>query len=774
MKPASNSIFRVVGMALGLMLVHDMALAQLCPARPAAGSPITDPPQVRSSNGVISGVLSANFEGDTSNDNRTGRYCLMYSDGSAATVEAPVFRIGPGERVAFRLSNNMPQTDIKEVTPWNPALGANTCSTQATMTNFAVNLHFHGMNVKPTCGADESLTTLLLPGGGWQYNFALPDNDPPGLYWYHPHVHMLAQEQMLGGMTGALVIDSPNAMPNVVGGLRERILVIRDQELNAPPAGVRYLDRPTLLGELALPVTQRTVLDQNAVAATDLMLRALLAGGTIKTQDGGVVFDTVMPPWKDMSVNWVPVQFAPSALGVAGYTPAGTIQMEGGSEFWRVANASADNYLRLQVRYGGEPQEIRITGMDGIPISSPDGQLLFDDNSIAPGTVSTKPNKTIKVKEVLLPPGGRAEFIVKAPKPGVKAELVSLFYETAADYDARRTLASILPPDANTVLDQTRVMPMPQTSVSRTRFVDTASSSPTNKVPDHLLYFSQSATEFFITEDPLTAGKPTIPAAFSMTSGPSIIVPTGAIQEWRIENRALEAHAFHIHQVHFRVLKRVPSATNGAETIDELALRDTIDLPAWSGIGAYPSVTLRLYFNEADIRGNFMYHCHILEHENNGMMAIVRVEDPVQTVSSPLAQALKVARNGKTTGSRKLALRNSSNGRGLELAAASSSATTPSNKAVRMAKNIALKALSRTGAGTALGNASGKAGTALITDAAPLRQAVTYEMPMTQGGLVPVMRDKNGNIIEAEVCRPGQTRRARPNMSTPPLISIGT
>ncbi|HEX4783341.1 MAG TPA: multicopper oxidase domain-containing protein [Candidatus Sulfotelmatobacter sp.] len=42
------------------------------------------------------------------------------------------------------------------------------------------------------------------------------------------------------------------------------------------------------------------------------------------------------------------------------------------------------------------------------------------------------------------------------------------------------------------------------------------------------------------------------------------------------------------------------------------------------GTGPYPSVTVRLDFRGLDI-GDFAYHCHILEHEDHGMMAIIRV-----------------------------------------------------------------------------------------------------------------------------------------------------
>jgi FtsP/CotA-like multicopper oxidase with cupredoxin domain len=61
--------------------------------------------------------------------------------------------------------------------------------------------------------------------------------------------------------------------------------------------------------------------------------------------------------------------------------------------------------------------------------------------------------------------------------------------------------------------------------------------------------------------------------------------------------------------------------------IDEPMLRDTVDLPYWDGKSArYPSVKLRMDFRNPSIVGTFVYHCHILEHEDGGMMGSIRVK----------------------------------------------------------------------------------------------------------------------------------------------------
>ena len=111
------------------------------------------------------------------------------------------------------------------------------------------------------------------------------------------------------------------------------------------------------------------------------------------------------------------------------------------------------------------------------------------------------------------------------------------------------------------------------------------------------------------------------PKLFSMDfTKPDIVAEQGTVEDWIIENRAREAHAFHIHQLHFQLLER-----EGLRA-DDLALRDTIDLPFWDGKSStYPSVKLRMDFRGKEIVGTFVFHCHILEHEDGGMMGSIRV-----------------------------------------------------------------------------------------------------------------------------------------------------
>jgi FtsP/CotA-like multicopper oxidase with cupredoxin domain len=106
---------------------------------------------------------------------------------------------------------------------------------------------------------------------------------------------------------------------------------------------------------------------------------------------------------------------------------------------------------------------------------------------------------------------------------------------------------------------------------------------------------------------------------FEPNEKPVITTKVGAVEDWTIENHALETHAFHIHQIHFMMLE-----VNGKPVPNE-DLRDTIEIPYWSGTGPYPSVKVRMDFRDPTIAGTFVFHCHILLHEDMGMMHKIQV-----------------------------------------------------------------------------------------------------------------------------------------------------
>jgi FtsP/CotA-like multicopper oxidase with cupredoxin domain len=97
------------------------------------------------------------------------------------------------------------------------------------------------------------------------------------------------------------------------------------------------------------------------------------------------------------------------------------------------------------------------------------------------------------------------------------------------------------------------------------------------------------------------------------------VTRVGDVEEWTVRNVTGEHHVFHIHQLDFLVTR-----TNGAAA-DSNRVLDTINVP-YARNGVPGEVTLIMPFLRDRIEGRFVYHCHILEHEDGGMMANIRVQ----------------------------------------------------------------------------------------------------------------------------------------------------
>ncbi len=218
------------------------------------------------------------------------------------------------------------------------------------------------------------------------------------------------------------------------------------------------------------------------------------------------------------------------------------------------------------------------------------------------------------MKDIFLPPAGRAEFIVTGPSEAVGTatlETLNIATGPAGDNDPARTLAVLKPENGAggslPRLPAVSATPGPQ----RFEGLDRAQVTARRK-----LYFSETPTatgvtqggeqtNFFITVD---GAKPTV---FSPTNPPAITTTQGAVEDWTIENRSAEVHEFHMHQIHFKLLARDGKVLPE----NEQQFFDTVQVPFWSGTGPYPSITVRMDFR-GRVVGDFVYHCHILGHED--------------------------------------------------------------------------------------------------------------------------------------------------------------
>ena len=270
----------ILGLLLALTLLPTAAFADgdACP-RPPAGSEVAQPPDLYSQSGVLNVTLGYFTSVDSLQ--RT-LFCFVTDDGK----ESPTLHVKPGDTINITLTNRlaaMPGVPVMRVSNDTTVCGS------PDMTPTSVNMHFHGTNTSPQCHSDEVIHTLINSGETFTYRLKIPKDEPPGLYWYHPHVHGISSVALQGGATGAIEVEGIENIQPAVAGLPQRYLVLRDQRLGAPN------------------------------------------------------FDTLFTgPFWDVSVNYVPVSWP--------YYPPAIIKMQaGGKEFWRVVTAGANTILDIQL-----------------------------------------------------------------------------------------------------------------------------------------------------------------------------------------------------------------------------------------------------------------------------------------------------------------------------------------------------------------------------------------------------------------------------------------
>lgn len=174
--------------------------------------PLVQPPEIRSVNGVLNAAITA-APGPVQLGARTFTRLIYNGAYVAPTLRA---RLGDTLRISFRNNLNAGLDRSGYLGP--------ICAGVST----ASNLHFHGMSVSPQ-GNSDNVFVHVQPGETFQYEVRVPASgrQSPGLFWYHPHAHGFVNDQILGGMSGTLIVDGINELFPLLHELPERFFLIK-------------------------------------------------------------------------------------------------------------------------------------------------------------------------------------------------------------------------------------------------------------------------------------------------------------------------------------------------------------------------------------------------------------------------------------------------------------------------------------------------------------------------------------------------------------------
>lgn len=567
---------------------------------------------------------------------------------------APTIDVTPGDTVRINLDNRLqPDESCKGVDP--KKMNIPHCFN-------GTNLHSHGLWVSPT-GNSDNVLLKIDPGQKFQYEYNIPADHPAGTFWYHPHLHGSTALQVGSGMAGALVIRGD-----------------RLPKANDEGEIVRNGDIDTLLKPIkdqAFP-ERLLVLQQIPYACVGddgkgpVKMRTITEGGKEKTvvdwscgkDEVGVVKDYV--------------QFNPGEWQRSGrYTSVnGLVQpvfkaQTGEVQRWRLVHAGIRDTIKLkfvklkdkqQLKMLASPQSDAVEAAKEFINQTCTGETVPYEVIAADGLTYAKAQNK---EQLTLQPGYRHDVLVSFPSDGgycvidesspqkgsvsqenngpqllgyVKVEggkpvadgkdhIKNVLIAAAEQNMPKGVVRDKVVADLKNDLQLNNFVPH--------RTIEQSELQPeTQKLVFNIFSNAENVTQFAIGETAETA------KAYQ----PGVVdreLKLGNAQKWVLQS-ALAGHPFHIHVNPFQIEKIIgPDGTD----LSEPGAKDSDGDSQYAGLKGVWKDTLfvkpgvknakdpnkldyyTVYVNTRYERyiGEFVLHCHILDHEDQGMMQNVRI-----------------------------------------------------------------------------------------------------------------------------------------------------
>jgi L-ascorbate oxidase len=590
------------------------------------------------------------------------------------------WQLQPGDHLRIRLVNQLPPAlpDAEHVYGGDPM-------EQEMLEANPTNLHTHGLIVEPR-KADKSDSTygdyiyvLGYPAGKKpkmshpglvytdkpiDYDIYIPKNHPSGVFWFHPHVHGLSLNQVSEGMAGIITIGNPDDyLGDQAGsyGLHGNVVV-----------------RNLLLKDIEVEKSNE-VTDQEDPDFCDPD-----PGPSFPVRPGfcnGVKIASPEGTTDHVGGKWI--------FSVSGQVfPSTTIKGKG-EVWRLVSGSGSRGYsLALRDDDTGDLLPFQVLAIDGVSIDAPAksdgshfaaklGERITQAPCLASPVASTH-SQPICATVLRMMPSARTEifipshmatsrhasFITQSLNTGPSGDSwpsVGLIHVSFAGHpDEHATTLEVRPasrellrsggllaspakislPGMRDAMEMKDAAHMPQFAAHAASLADPSCKAlPAGHT--RRIFFGVPTGEpdgFGLGYEELDQhGKP-VPGTFKDVEpfdhlSITVCLPLAddnkpVTERWELVNVAGEDHNFHIHQTRFKVLPRNAPAGDGGGLMDNVPVLNggpSCDgsVATWrSGGCKVKPVTVEIPFAEI---GDFVYHCHILEHEDGGMMAHIRV-----------------------------------------------------------------------------------------------------------------------------------------------------
>ncbi len=550
----------------------------------------------------------------------------------SATLVSPTLEMRPGQTIRMTLNNRLPPDP--------------TCQ-QHSVANVNIphcfnstNMHTHGIWANPSGNGDNVLISIQ-PGVSFQYEYSIPPDHPAGTFWYHSHLHGSTALQNASGMGGALIIRGDRLPTATATGDIDTLL--------RPIESQQFPERVVFFQQL-----HYTCRDAKGGIKVDSQGDWACDAGDIGAVENYDVFNPLK--WFDSgrytSING---QVLPTFAGARA----------GKFERWRMIHGGVGDTINLEFRAQTSPVDItRLRASDSAALSeqacagAPVPQYVIAADGLTMAAIRTTNVSTLQ-------PGYRWDALVQFPTAGTYCVIdTNAATSSVGQRGPSRQLlgfVTVLPGDTvaftperhlqNVLIEaaernfpasvRTRVVNDLLSGLKLTSFVPHPDIGPGEVTGQQLLAFDVDITALPLKF--LVDGRP-----FDSTRLDRVLT-VGSVDEWTLKSD-FSSHPFHIHVNPFQIVRILDPSGKDVSAPDAVdSFGGAID-PQYQGMRGVWKDTLWIkngmspFAPRADqpkgvytviVRtryrryiGDFVLHCHILNHEDQGMMQNVRIVLP--------------------------------------------------------------------------------------------------------------------------------------------------